>query len=109
MRQNIKNAGTVAVVLTFNEDQTILDVDFYGVAHIDSPLKREELLKLVNELNCTYRFPKFEVIDGGNVVVQYPFLIDENCDFDHVFFIIGSVLNIIETDAMGKFMKLQWS
>ena len=49
------------------------------------------------------------MIDGGNVVVQYPFLIDENCDFDHVFFIIGSVLNIIETDAMGKFMKLQWS
>ena len=109
VRQNIKNAGTVAVVLTFNEDQTILDVDFYGVAHIDSPLKREELLKLVNELNCTYRFPKFEVTDGGNVVVQYPFLIDENCDFDHVFFIIGSVLNIIETDAMGKFMRLQWS
>lgn len=109
VRQNVKNAGTVAVVLTFNEDQTILDVDFYGVAHIDSPLKREELLKLVNELNCTYRFPKFAVTDGGNVVVQYPFLIDENCDFDHVFFIIGSVLDIIETDAMGKFMKLQWS
>ena len=83
VRQNIKNAGTVAVVLTFNEDQTILDVDFYGVAHIDSPLKREELLKLVNELNCTYRFPKFEVIDGGNVVVQYPFLIDESCVFYH--------------------------
>ena len=106
-----KNAGNVTIILTFcNEMETTLDVDFYGIACIDNPLKRDVLLKLLNELNASKRFGKFIVSDTGRVYATASFIMEENCnDFKNVMVVMSLIIRSIEDDVIGKLMKLQWS
>ena len=107
-QENIKNAGNITIVIWINSEQTILGIAFYGVAHIDSPFKRNDLLELINELNNEYRFAKFVVDNDGDVMVKVSFMIDENFNPDKGLFMIMLTLDAIE-ENIGKFMKLQWA
>lgn len=105
--QSIKNGGNVLIAVSFNKDETLIDLNVFNIAKIDNPLKKEELHKLINELNKNYRYTKFTEHEG-NITAQYSYDIFDDFDPSRTMNHIVLLLNTVE-DAYPKFMKLQWA
>lgn len=109
LKQSVKNGETLLIVFLFGENKSYLDINIFNVATIDSPLKRDDLLKLINDLNAMYRYPKFIVNHNGEVMVQAAVAIEDGM-FSPKSAVLTSMLIIkaIETEY-AKFMKLRWA
>lgn len=109
LRQSVKNGETLLIVFLFGENKSYLDINIFNIATIDSPLKRDDLLKLINDLNRMYRYPKFVVTDNGEVMAQAAVAIEDGL-FSPRSAMLTSMLIIkaIETEY-PKFMKLRWA
>jgi len=55
MQETIKGGGNVLFGIIFNADETIVDINVWGLADITNPMKKEDLLYLLNTLNQDYR------------------------------------------------------
>lgn len=110
-RQPIENAGTLTIIVGFSgRDQSKVSLAIYNIAKISSPLKRDELLRIVNQLNIKYSYIKFVADDEGEVSASYHVDIDENYDFGRLLWlIVMTCKTMIEEDAVKQFMKLQWA
>lgn len=109
MREQIKNAATLLIIFDFDVNETIATMHIYNVAKIDSPLKRDELLRLVNDLNNRYRFVKYIVTDNGDVSIEYSTYVNESYDFSKLIFILFLTIKALEEEELKKFMRLQWA
>lgn len=109
MREQIENAATLLIVVDFDANETIATMRIFNVAKIDSPLKKDELLRLVNDLNDSYRFVKYIVADDGEVSIRYSIQVDESYDFSNLMFVIAITIKSLREDELKKFMKLQWA
>lgn len=109
LKQSVKNGETLLIVFLFGANRTYLDINIFNIATIDSPLKRDDLLKLINELNSTYRYPKFLANKNGEVMVQAAIAIEDDV-FSPKSAVLTSMLliNAIEKEY-AKFMKLHWA
>lgn len=107
-RQGFDNGGSVVIVVAFNEDQDLIDLQIFGVASIKNPLKKEAVHSLINELNVNYRFTKFMEVEG-NISAQYSYNVGER-DLDPEF-LMDSLIMLLRTaeETYPKFMKLQWA
>lgn len=105
--QALKGGGNVLVVVSFSNQESIVDISIFNIAHIENPLKKEELHKLMNELNMDYRYAKFIESDNG-VIAQYSYDVREHFNPGIVLDHIALLLNVVD-DAYPKFMKLQWA
>jgi len=108
MQETIKGGGNVLFGIIFNADETIVDINVWGLADITNPMKKEDLLYLLNTLNQDYRFARF-IENEGQVSVNYSYIIDDG------YFNPGKViqhyillLNCLE-NVYPKFMRLQWA
>ena len=109
MREQIENAATLLIIFDFDVDETIATMRIYNVAKIDSPLKRDELLRLVNDLNDRYRFVKYIVTDNGDVSIQYSTHVNESYDFSKLILILFLTVKALGEEELKKFMRLQWA
>lgn len=109
MREQIENAATLLIIFDFDVDETIASMRIYNVAKIDSPLKRDELLRLVNDLNDRYRFVKYIVTDNGDVSIQYSTHVNESYDFSKLILILVLTVKALREEELKKFMRLQWA
>lgn len=108
MSQNIKNGGTALIVVLFNKNQQIVDLNVFQVASVTDPLKKEPLFKLLNELNKSYRFSTFTEREG-EVSVGYSYQVHDNSlDGEEVLDMLIMLFQTAE-DNYPKFMKLQWN
>lgn len=107
-RQNFNNGGTVILIVSFNKSEDIVDLQSLNIANIDGPLKKESLLKLINELNSQYRYTKFTE-ENGRVDCKYSLATNEKVfDPSHIFDTLVMLYNSAQ-DTYPKFMKLQWA
>ncbi|WP_214835641.1 hypothetical protein [Exiguobacterium sp. s36] len=109
MQETIKGGGNVLFGIIFNADETIVDINVWGLADITNPMKKEDLLYLLNTLNQDYRFARFIENEGQVSVNYYSYIIDDG------YFNPGKViqhyvllLNCLE-NVYPKFMRLQWA
>lgn len=107
MRQTIENGEPLLIIIGFSDGYT--EVDIFNIATIESPLKRDELLKLVNDLNLKYRYPRFMVNDEGRVSAEMSIshkdqsLFDVAAPMHMAMFAVKAII-----DEYSKFMKLRW-
>ena len=107
-RQGFDNGGSVIVVVAFNDREDLVDLQIFGVASINNPLKKENVHSLINELNKNYRFSKFMEADG-NISAQYSFNVAQS-QLDPAF-LMDTLIMLLRTteESYPKFMKLQWA
>lgn len=107
-RQSFDNGGSVVIVASFNEKQTIVDLQIFDIAHITNPLKKDAVYQLLNDLNGGYRFSKFLEYEG-KITAQYSYLISEE-NFNPAV-IMDILIMLVETaeESYPKFMKIQWA
>lgn len=108
--QSVKNGETLTFIFLFSSDDTWVDINIFNIATIESPLKRGEVLKLINSLNTTYRYPKFVVDERGEISTQtsIPIADPMNFDADAIFLVSYFCYRAIE-EEYPKFMKLRWA
>jgi hypothetical protein len=107
-RQSIENGGTALLIASFNTDQTVVDLNIFNIVTINDPLKKEYLHKLLNELNCQFRYTKFTE-SNGEVVAQYSYRVQpNNLDPEDLIDNLVMLFKTVE-QSHPKFMKLQWS
>lgn len=109
LRQSIANSTELTIVVDFSNNSTLVNVYVGDIAHIDSPLKREELLKLVNEMNMTYTFMKLVALDDGVVRAKISLFVHDETDYEDLFLAIIITIKNIEDEVYKKFMRLQWA
>ena len=97
------------ILISFNNDYSACDITIGNIVRIESPLKREELLKLLNEFNGKYRYQKYFVEDNGDVLVQYSLPVTDSTEGEDVERVLIIILGGIIKDNLPKFMKLRWS
>ena len=107
-RETFDGGGSVLLVISFNVEETIVDLNVFGIANVTNPLKKESLHELINNLNLGYRYTKF-IESKGEVSAQYSFNVAKgelNPDSleDTLLILLRSA-----QDSYPKFMKLQWS
>ena len=105
--QSLKSGGNVLVVVSFSNQESIVDISIFNIAQIENPLKKEELNKLINELNKDYRYAKF-IESDNSVIAQYSYDVREHFNPGLVLDHVALLLNVVD-DAYPKFMKLQWA
>lgn len=105
--QTIDNGGSVTLVIVFNSDESIVDINAFNIAKINNPLKRDNFLDLINELNLDYRFTKFYETQG-TVSATYSMPISPNFSPNTIF---NTAVMVYQSSAASfpKFMKLVWS
>ncbi len=104
----VLDAGNnITLVFQFGKDEKVLDIKIFNIATIESPLKREELLKLTNELNITYRFGKFVVNSQGDIVMEETIAAFEDFNPKEVVE-VGYIMARSVNESYEKFMKLRW-
>ena len=110
-RQSMENAGILTILIALqNEELNKVVVRIYNIAKISSPLKRDELLRIINKLNKDYDYFKFFAEDNGAVSAGYDAKIDSNYDFEDLLRLVATACKVvIEEDAVKQFMKLQWA
>lgn len=108
--QSIENGPRLLLGVIFNSDDTIVDLTIYNIAKLTNPLKKENYLHLVNELNDNYRYTKFVVTEELEVNATYSMILPTN-NYDFSSDIFDSLIMILQTveDSFPKFMRLQWS
>jgi hypothetical protein len=107
-RQDLKNGGSVVAVVAFNDREDLIDLQIFGIANINNPLKKEAVHNLLNELNTYYRFTKFIEMEG-RISAQYSYNVRPNSlDPGELMDTLIMLLNTAD-DSYPKFMKLQWA
>lgn len=109
MHQRIANSIELTMIVDFSNNNSVVSILIGDIAHIDSPLKKEELLKLINELNIEYNFMKFFVLDNGSVRANINLFVHDETDYDDIVMSIIVTVKAIEDEAYKKLMRLQWS
>ena len=105
--QTLENGPRLILGVSFNSDDTIVDIKIYNIAKIDNPLKKEFLYALLNELNDDYRFTKF-VEDDGEITASYSMSLLGIMDYSELIFdTLVMIFNSVK-EEFPKFMKLQW-
>lgn len=107
--QKIDGAGVLTIGFFFGRDETVLHTGVWGIAKIESPMKRDELLRLVNDLNASYNFIKYVVSDDGEVSVLYDVSLEYSFDYEQILDILFCVIRNLEGRDMKNFMRLQWA
>jgi|SRR5690625_2065117 len=106
-RESLKGGGNIIFVIVFNNSQDIVDIKVLNIANIDSPLKKEAILDLINELNMIYRYSKFYINDGA-IDAEYSLRLGDNqLDPQILMSYLILLINAAE-ESYPKFMKLQW-
>lgn len=106
-RQSFSNGGEVTVLVSFSEDESVIDMQVFNIAQITNPLKKEQAHNLINELNKSYRFVKFKEHEG-NIAAQYAYSIQPNeIDLDLFMYTLVMLLDVAD-DNYPKFMRLLW-
>ncbi len=111
-RQQIDGAGVLCIVFSFDSfdsNESVLHMLILGIAKIESPMKREELLRLVNDLNRSYGFIKYLVSDNGDVTISYDVSVTNSFNYEQIIEILRFVVTTLEERDMKKFMRLQWA
>lgn len=108
LQEVLKGGQTVTILFEFPENVEVVSIKIWDIATIDSPLKREELLKLLNELNWRYRFGKFSADDKGQVTMDWAVMTIDNFDCKFIVDLCGLLLRTLE-EEYPKLMKLQWA
>lgn len=108
MWQEIENAGTLLIIFDFDKEEQRMTLRMFNIAKISSPLKRDELLRLVNEMNLEYNYMKFIVRDDGEVIMNYTVDVDSSYNYAKMLTIAAVTIEVIKKE-MKKFMQLQWS
>ena len=105
--QTMENGGRVLLVANFSPDENFVDLKVLGIAKITNPLKRENFLSLINELNSDYRFTKFYEANGEISATYSMYINDDHTPEE----IIDTLIMIYRscTDNYPKFMRLVWS
>ncbi|MBR3624308.1 MAG: YbjN domain-containing protein [Selenomonadaceae bacterium] len=103
---------TLRIIFVFMNDgtnETIITMFIPNVAKISDPSKRDELLRLVNEVNSSYKFTRYMVTDDGEVRIQYDTLVESTFDVHNLMWVFANTLRALENEELKKFMRLQWS
>lgn len=111
LRQRVANSAELTIIIDFSRNKSnIVSVVIGDIAHIDSPLKKEEFLKLVNEVNEEYTFLKMYVTSEDDAVrAQLTFFVHDESDYDDIIMALLGTFSDIESEIYKKFMRLQWS
>ena len=107
-QQGIKGGQTVTVVFVFPKNENYVNVKILDIATIDSPLKREELLKLLNEFNLRYRYGKFTVDETGNIGLEWTLTTMDSFNPELIMDFCCVMIECLQ-DEYPKIMKLQWA
>jgi hypothetical protein len=107
-RQSVKNGETLLIGFAFDPNQSTLDIKIFNIATIESSLKREELLKFINDLNEKYRFGKYMVNKEGQIYMSHALVTSEGFSAKDTLAICAMMVQTIE-DEYPKFMKLRWA
>lgn len=107
-QQGIKGGQTVTVVVEFPDDEKFVGLKIFDIATIDSPLKREELLKLMNDFNRRYRFGKFTIDSNGSILMEWTLMTVDSFNPKLIMELCFTMVECVE-DEYPKLMKLQWA
>lgn len=102
-----KSGQDVTLLFVFNPNETMLDIYLIGLVKFDNPLKREEVLILLNGLNIKYRFYKFILNDDGTVNVRAALPTLNFCPEEAVGLGVSMVVDV--ENEYQKFMRLRWA
>ena len=111
LRQRIANSTELTIIIDFSRNESnVVPVVIGDIAHIDSPLKKEEFLKLINEVNEEYNILKMYVVSDSDAVrAQLTFFVHDESDYDDIVMVFIGTIRSIEGEIYKKFMRLQWS
>ena len=103
----VKNGGTYRIHLISQDDDNDVEVRVFELAQI-SEEKKPRMLKLINELNCEYRFTKFTVDEDGDLNVAYDFPVDGENPAACACELVMRFVHIID-EAYPRIMRVLWA
>lgn len=101
-------SGTKCEILIAISDSYDVDV-LYTFARLTNMAKQDNILRLLNDLNSTYKL-KYTMGDNGNIQATFEYLSTVD-DFDPEIllnYVVARFKNI-EEDVYAKIMKAMWS
>lgn len=109
--QRTDNGATVLLVSSFYDNSNIVEVEVYNLAKLNSPLKEDKFLYLLNELNRSSRFTKFILTPNNDIKLFYSYIAEENFTMESAKEVLDTMIMLFRSaeEAYPKFMKLQWA
>lgn len=105
--QDIKNGRCVVLVVI---DDSIYNTVTYTFAKLEDEDKKTEMLKLLNQLNQTYKALHFFIDDENQIVATFSYTsIAEGFNGDILLTMTVNLFKLIEKDEYSKIMKVMWS
>ena len=104
--QRTENGANIRIVVAFSNEYPSVDIYAFNIAEVKDPLKKESVLKLLNNLNLNYRYTKFTIDDNDSITLSSALDFTET-NFDpslilrHIFMIYNGA-----NDEFKSFMKL---
>ena len=109
----IANTVRLRIFFIFDEveggDKALISMKIFDVANISSPLKRDDLLRLLNDINAKYKFCRYVADNDGDVSIYYDCYADSIYALTSIVFVFSKTLEALEDEELKKFMKLQWT
>ena len=102
----VENGGTYRIYLISQDDDNDVEVRVFELAQI-SEEKKPRLLKLINELNCEYRFTKFTIDEDGDLNIAYDFPVDGENPAACACELVTRFVHIID-EAYPRIMRALW-
>lgn len=105
--QEIKNGRCVVIVVI---DDSVYNTVTYTFAHMDDDSKKADMLKLLNQLNQTYKALHFFIDDENQIVGTFSYTsVAEGFNGDILLTMVVNLFKLIENEEYAKIMKVIWS
>lgn len=108
----VSDREDLIVIGVFDANESVFDLTIANVATITSILKREDVLKTLNELNSIVRYGSFSVKDDGRVICRHSILLPKNKNEEivlaNIFHVLELMTSTVVTDAYPRLMRIQW-
>ena len=106
---NYSVGNTNLLALLFIDEEVVIDQICTRIITLDIPSKRNEVLKVINEINFKYKTIKIYLDSEDNVDLTIDYLSNkQNFSAELLFEVLIHMTKIVETNY-SKFMKIQWA
>lgn len=97
VREHLEGFGPVALVILFNNNDRIVTVISYQYLKINDLSKKQDIVQLINEINCEYTMVKFTEA-AGFITVQIALPFNNNFAPEVIVEMVAMLLGAIKEE-----------
>ena len=109
--QKLDGGANVLLAYTFYKDAQFVDIEVFDLANLSNPLKKDNYLSLINELNSNARIATYSLNEQQEIKVMHSLFYNRTFDENLANLTIELSIALLQScdESYPKFMKLQWA